>query len=121
MSDIFFTSTKWVSQRDSLAFSHGGLQSHQIPLDPKTKLKKNMNKDVEMVRVPYQQTIGSLMYAMMYLVGLDIPNKQGESTHGQSKLRTLDCNQMHFSIITKYLVIQITIQRITTPRDGWIL
>jgi hypothetical protein len=86
VSDIFLTSTKWVSQRDSLAFSHGGLQSHQIPLDPKTKLKKNMNKNVEMVRVPYQQTIGSLMYAMMYLVELDIPNKQGESTHGQSNL-----------------------------------
>jgi hypothetical protein len=109
MSDIFFTSTKWVSQRDSLAFSHGGLQSHQIPLDPKTKLKKNMNKDVEMVRVPYQQTIGSLMYAMMYLVGLDIPNKQGESTHGQSKLRTLDYGEAHFLKLVMHLAIQIMI------------
>jgi hypothetical protein len=36
-----------------------------VPLDPKIKLKKNMNKDVEMVRVPYQQAIGSLMYAML--------------------------------------------------------
>jgi hypothetical protein len=25
-----------------------------VPLDPKTKLKKNVNKDVEMVKVPYQ-------------------------------------------------------------------
>jgi hypothetical protein len=37
----------------------------KVPLDPKIKLKKNMNKDVEMVGVPYQQTIGSLMYAML--------------------------------------------------------
>jgi hypothetical protein len=26
----------------------------KVPLDPKTKLKKNMNQNVEMVRVPYQ-------------------------------------------------------------------
>jgi hypothetical protein len=25
-----------------------------VPFDPKTKLKKNENKDVEMVKVPYQ-------------------------------------------------------------------
>jgi hypothetical protein len=36
-----------------------------VPLDPKTKLKKNENKDVEMVEVPYQQAMGSLMYAML--------------------------------------------------------
>jgi hypothetical protein len=36
-----------------------------VPFDPKIKLKKNMNKDVEMVRVPYQQVVGSLMYAML--------------------------------------------------------
>ncbi len=36
-----------------------------VPLNPKTKLKKNVNKDVEMVKVPYQQTMGSLMYAML--------------------------------------------------------
>jgi ATP-binding cassette subfamily B (MDR/TAP) protein 1 len=36
-----------------------------MPLDPKTKLKKNENKDVEMVKVPYQQAVGSLMYAML--------------------------------------------------------
>jgi hypothetical protein len=36
-----------------------------VPLDPKTKLKKNVNKDDEMVKVPYQQTVGSLMYAML--------------------------------------------------------
>ncbi len=36
-----------------------------VPLDPKTKLKKNENKDVEMVKVPYQQVVGSLMYAML--------------------------------------------------------
>jgi hypothetical protein len=37
----------------------------RVPLDPKTKLKKNENKDVEMVKVPYQQVVGSLMYAML--------------------------------------------------------
>jgi len=36
-----------------------------VPLDLKTKLKKNENKDVEMVKVPYQQAMGSLMYAML--------------------------------------------------------
>jgi hypothetical protein len=29
----------------------------EVPLDPKTKLKKNENKDVEMVKVPYQQAM----------------------------------------------------------------
>jgi len=37
----------------------------EVPLNPKTKLKKNENKDVEMVKVPYQQVVGSLMYAML--------------------------------------------------------
>jgi histone deacetylase 1/2 len=37
-----------------------------VPLDPKTKLKKNVNKDDEMVNVPYQQAMGFLMYAMLY-------------------------------------------------------
>jgi len=36
-----------------------------VPLDPKTKLKKNESKDVEMVKAPYQQAVGSLMYAML--------------------------------------------------------
>ncbi len=35
-----------------------------VPFDPKTKLKKNVNND-EMVKVPYQQAVGSLMYAML--------------------------------------------------------
>jgi hypothetical protein len=36
-----------------------------MPLDPKTKLKKNVNKDEEMVKVLYQQAVGSLMYTML--------------------------------------------------------
>jgi hypothetical protein len=36
-----------------------------VSFDPKTKLKKNVNKDDEMVKVPYQQAVGSLMYAML--------------------------------------------------------
>jgi len=35
-----------------------------VPLDPKTKLKNNENKDVERVKAPYKQAMGSLMYAM---------------------------------------------------------
>jgi ATP-binding cassette subfamily B (MDR/TAP) protein 1 len=37
----------------------------RVPLNPKMKLKKNVNKDDEMVKVPYQQAVGSLMYAML--------------------------------------------------------
>jgi hypothetical protein len=36
-----------------------------VPFDPKTKLKKNVNKDDKMVKVGYQQVVGSLMYAML--------------------------------------------------------
>jgi len=37
----------------------------KLPFDPMTKLKKNVNKDVETVKVFYQQVIGSFMYAML--------------------------------------------------------
>jgi hypothetical protein len=37
----------------------------EMPVDLKIKLKKNINKDVEMVTVPYQQIIGSFMYVML--------------------------------------------------------
>jgi hypothetical protein len=94
----------------------------RVPLDPTTKLKKNENKDVEMVKVPYQQVVGSLMYAMLCTqLDFGIPNKGGESTHGQSKHRTLDCGQMHFSILARHFVIQITFRRISAPRFGRIL
>jgi hypothetical protein len=36
-----------------------------VPFDPKIKLKKHVNKDDEMVKVHYQQVMGSLMYAML--------------------------------------------------------
>jgi ATP-binding cassette subfamily B (MDR/TAP) protein 1 len=36
----------------------------RVPLDPKTKLKKNVKND-EMAKVPYQKVVGSLMYAML--------------------------------------------------------
>jgi hypothetical protein len=32
-----------------------------VPLDPKTKLKKNVNNDDEMVKVPYQQAVGAML------------------------------------------------------------
>ncbi len=41
-----------------------------VPLDPKTKLKKNVNKDDEIVKVLYQQAMGSLMYAMLLFNGI---------------------------------------------------
>jgi hypothetical protein len=37
----------------------------KVSLDSKTKLKNTVNKDDEMVKVPYQQVMGSLMYAML--------------------------------------------------------
>jgi len=36
-----------------------------VLFNPKSKLKKFENKDVEMLKVPYQQDVGSLMYAML--------------------------------------------------------
>jgi hypothetical protein len=95
----------------------------RVPHDLKTKLKKNENKDVEMVKVSYQQAMGSLMYAMLCTrsARFGIPNKRGESTHGQSKHRTLDCSQAHFSILARHFAIQITLPRISTPRFDRIL
>jgi hypothetical protein len=37
----------------------------EVPLDPNTKLKNNVNKDDDMVQVHVQQVLGSLMYAML--------------------------------------------------------
>ncbi len=62
MHNVFFTLTKLgISRRFSNAFAW---KIAKPPLDPKTKLKKNVNKDDEMVKVLYQQVVGSLMYAM---------------------------------------------------------
>jgi hypothetical protein len=36
-----------------------------VPLNPRSKLKKNENKDVEILKVRYQQAVESLMYAML--------------------------------------------------------
>ncbi len=95
----------------------------RVPLDPKTKLKKNVNKDEEMVKVPYQQTVGSLMYAMLCTrPDLAYPiSVHGESTHGQSKPKTSDCNQTQFSILARYFAFQIMLPRVITPRFGRIL
>jgi len=71
-----------------------------VPLDPKTKLKKNVNKNDEMVKVPYQQAMGSLMYSTRF----GIPNKRGESTHGQSKPKTLDCGEAHY--FKKFFIVE---------------
>jgi len=36
-------------------------QAIGVPFDPKRKLKKNVNKNDEMVKVPYQQVMGFLI------------------------------------------------------------
>jgi hypothetical protein len=41
----------WISQGNSQTFSHGDCKAIEMPLDPKTKLKKNVNKDDEMVEI----------------------------------------------------------------------
>ncbi len=49
-------------------FKHLRMEDHKairVPFDPKTKLKKNVNKDDEMVKVLCQQVVRSLMYAML--------------------------------------------------------
>jgi hypothetical protein len=40
----------------------------RVPLDPKSKLKKNENKDVEMVKVPYQQAFGYWKEGLRFMV-----------------------------------------------------
>ncbi len=52
-------------------FHMEGCKAIGMPFDPKTKLKKNVNKDDEMVKVPYQQVVGSLMY-VMFCIQLDL-------------------------------------------------
>jgi hypothetical protein len=54
------------------------------------------------------------MLCCAYLIRLGIPNKCGESTHDQSKLKTLDYDQVQFLILARHLAIQITIKRNTT-------
>jgi histone deacetylase 1/2 len=46
-------------------FCMEGYKAMRVTFDPKMKLKKNMNKDVKMVGVPYQEVIGSLMYVVL--------------------------------------------------------
>ncbi len=37
----------------------------EVPLDPKVKLQRNANGNDESKDFPYQQAVGSLMYAML--------------------------------------------------------
>ncbi len=37
----------------------------RVPFDPKVKLQKNVNGNDESKSFPYQQAVGSLMYAML--------------------------------------------------------
>jgi len=92
----------------------------RMPFDPKTKLKKNENKDVEMVSLSTRCGILDVCH-VVYSVEFGIPNKHGESTHGQSKHRTLDYGQVHILILARHFVIQITLQRMSAPRFGRIL
>jgi ATP-binding cassette subfamily B (MDR/TAP) protein 1 len=91
-----------------------------VSLNPKSKLKKNENKDVEMVKVPYQQAVGSLMYAMLCIrPDLAYPISMVSQQHMANF--TLDWGQAHFSILARYFAIQITLWRISTPRFSRIL
>jgi hypothetical protein len=41
-------------------FKHFRMEHYKaikMPLDPKTKFKKNVNKDDEMVKIPYQKVV----------------------------------------------------------------
>jgi hypothetical protein len=83
----------------------------KVPLDPKTKLKKNVNKDDEMVKVPYQQAVGSLMYAMLCTQpDLAYPI----NVVSQSKPRTLDYSQTHFSILQGTLQFKLCFRGLTS-------
>jgi len=74
----------------------------EVPHDPKTKLKNNVNKDDEMVKVPYQQHVGSLMYAML-CTRLDLAYPISMVNQHMSKPRTLDYDQANFSILARHL------------------
>ncbi len=80
----------------------------EMPLDPKTKLKKNVNKDDEMVKVPLSTSGGILdICHVVYSARCGIPNKRGESTHGKSKPRTLGCSQAHFRYLQSTLEFKL--------------
>ncbi len=94
----------------------------RVPLDPKTKLKKNVNKDDEMVKVPYQQAMRSLMYAMLctgpdlaYLISVVSQHMANPSLEHWIAVKR------NFRYLTRHFGIQITLQRIITPRFGGIL
>jgi hypothetical protein len=53
-----------IPQGNIEAFSNGGTPIG-VPLDPKVKLQKNANGNDESKGFPYQQAVGSLMYAML--------------------------------------------------------
>jgi hypothetical protein len=78
----FLHQPNWLFQEILKCFHMDDCKTIEVSLDPKTKLKKNVNKDDEMVKVPYQQAMGSLMYAMLCIQLHLTSNKCGESTHG---------------------------------------
>jgi hypothetical protein len=83
----------------------------EVPHDPKTKLKNNVNKDDEMVKVPYQQHVGSLMYAML-CTRLDLAYPISMVSQHMSKPKTSNYNQAHFSILARHLQFNLQFKRL---------
>ncbi len=78
-----------------------------MPLDPKTFLKKNVNKDDEMVKVLYQQVVRSLMYVMLCTrPNLAYPINV-VSQHMANPSLELDCDQAHFSILVSIMQFKL--------------
>ncbi len=89
-----------------------------MQLDPKLKLKKNEN--VEMVKVPYKQAVGSLMYAML-CTWLDLAYPISVVSQHMANPSLEHWILAHFSILVRHFAIEITLWRINTPRFGQIL
>ncbi len=96
----------WVFQGNYQTLSHGGLKSHRNASLSQDKVEEKWKQgcwDGE-GSLSTSCVIRDLCH-VVYLVGFGIPNKRGESTHGQSKPRKLDCGQTNFSILARHFVI----------------
>jgi hypothetical protein len=88
-----------------------------VPLDPNTKLKMNVNKDDEMVKVPYQQVVGSLMYAMLCsLPNLAYPRNVVSQHMANPSLEHWIAVKTHFSILAGTLEFKLCFEGLS-PQD----
>ncbi len=88
MNKVFFTSTKLVFQGDFQVFSHGGLQSHWNAIWSQGQVEKEYEQRCwnGWGSLSISCWIFYVCHVVAYSTELGIPNKHGESTHGQSKL-----------------------------------